>query len=151
MKTGVLDGSKHINPRYWYCPGIARYCPGPARYCPGPARHCPKLKQLSSISFLCRCPATPSGDKTISKQQASWTRKELKTGLTLKKKTPLSAFDRARKQAQLDKYSASLKKAIEEAMQPVLTKIDGRADKTDDLIKGLGDLMLGHVDLGKLS
>ena len=51
----------------------------------------------------------------------------------------------------LDKYSASLKKAIEEAMQPVLTKIDGRADKTDDLIKGLGDLMLGHVDLGKLS
>ena len=63
----------------------------------------------------------------------------------------MSAFDRARKQAQLDKYSASLKKAIAEAMQPVLTKIDNRADKTDDLITGLGNLMLGHVDLGKLS
>jgi hypothetical protein len=76
---------------------------------------------------------------------------ELATGLTFKGNHPLTAKALATKRAQMEKYDAYLMGTFAKNLKPVLDKIDNRADKTDDLIVGLGNLMLGHVDMGKMS
>jgi len=78
-------------------------------------------------------------------------RKELATGRTFKGNLPLTAKALAAKRAQMEKYDASLTRILSKNLKPVLDKIDSRADKTDDLIVGVANLMLGHIDTGKMS
>jgi hypothetical protein len=78
-------------------------------------------------------------------------RKELATGRTFRGNLPLTAKALATKRAHMKNYDASLTRTRKKNLKPVLDKIDERADKTDDLIAGLGNLMLGHVDMGKTS
>jgi len=89
-------------------------------------------------------------------------RKELATGRTFKQNLPLTEQALATKRAQLENYHASLIRTRKKNLKPVLDKINERADKTDglinkranktdDLIAGVANLMLGHVDMGKMS